>query len=231
MRCRTSSVESTRSKDSGVSDCDLHDKMVSILHLNNNRKVSSQEGKNYKITKQRKTKINTTFRDQSQSRAAPAIRSQEVDCENNILDRTQVVPIILDHDEDKSPSLASRVMSRPFLDIIEELCGDCDVRGRVKQIHQRRISLSAERKISIKEFFCFSTVWGKVKQFLSHKSLVIPSSTWRCEHNQLLQIHSKFHHLGPIRLSLVHRSCSGFHTKKSKESVSTDMLWYAYLAM
>ena len=227
---RTSSVESTRSKDSGVSDCDLHDKMVSILHLNNNRKVT-QEGRNYKITKQRRTRTNTTFRDQSQSQPAPAITSQEVDSENNILVSSQVALVTLDHDEDKPPSLAARVMSRPFLDIIEELCGDCDVRGHVRQIHQRRISLSAERKINIKQFFCFSTFWGKVKQFLAHKSLVIPSPASRCEHNQLLQIHSKFNHLGPIRLSVVHRSCSGFNTKKSKESVSTDMLWYAYLAM
>ena len=223
-------MSSTRSKDSGVSDCDLHDKMVSILHLNNNLKVPP-EGQNYRITKQRKTKTNTTFREQSQSGAT--IKLQEVDCENNILATThQVPPVTLDHDDKSlSPPLASQVMSRPFLDIIEEQCGDCDVRGNVKQIHQRRISLSAERKICIKQFFCFSTFWGKVKKFLAHKNPVIPSPASRCEHNQLLQIHSKFNHLGPIRLSVVHRSCSGFNTKVSKESVSTDMLWYAFLAM
>ena len=193
--------------------------MVSVLHLNNNR-AAPLEGKNYKITKQRKSQTNTTFREQSQS--------EEVDCENNILDRSHQVP--LDHD-DPSPSLATRVMSRPFLEIIEELCGNCDVRGNVRQIHHRRLSLSTERKINIRQFFCFSSIWGKVKQFLAHRSPVIPSAAARCEHNQLVQIHSKFPHLGPIRLSVVHRTCSGFNTKMSKESVSTDMLWYAYLAM
>ena len=196
--------------------------MVSILHVNTNRKAP-QERKNCKITKQRKTKTNTTFREQSQS---GAITSEEVDCENNI----PPAAVRLDHD-DQSASLASRVMSRPFLDIVEELCGDSDVRGNAKQIEQRRISLSAERKISIKQFFCFSTFWGKVKKFLAHKTPVISSPASRCEHNQLLQIHSKFNHLGPIRLGVVHRSCSGFSAKMSKESVSTDMLWYAYLAM
>ena len=224
--CRTSSVASIRSKDSGVSDCELHDKMVSILHVNTNRKaLHLQERKNCKITKQRKTKTNTTFREQSQS-GAGALRSEEVDCENNI----PPAAVRLDHD-DQSASLASRVMSRPFLDIVEELCGDSDVRGNAKQIEQRRISLSAERKISIKQFFCFSTFWGKVKKFLAHKTPVISSPASRCEHNQLLQIHSKFNHLGPIRLGVVHRSCSGFNTKKSKETVSTDMLWYTFLAM
>ena len=82
--CRTSSVASIRSKDSGVSDCELHDKMVSILHVNTNRKaLHLQERKNCKISKQRKTKTNTTFREQSQS-GAGALRSEEVDCENNI---------------------------------------------------------------------------------------------------------------------------------------------------
>ena len=201
--------------------------MVSILHVNNNRKVS-QEGMNYKITKQRRTKTNTTFREPSQS-GAVTVTSEEVDSENNVPPPPPPT-VILDHD-DQLPSLAVRVMSRPFLDIIEELCGDCDVRGGVKHIHQRRISLSAERKISIKQFFCFSTFWGKVKKFLAHKTPVISSPASRCEHNQLLQIHSKFNHLGPIRLGVVHRSCSGFSAKMSKESVSTDMLWYAFLAM
>ena len=198
--------------------------MVSILHVNTNRKAL-QERKNCKISKQRKTKTNTTFREQSQS-GAGAQRSEEVDCENNIPPLT----VRLDHDEE-APALSTRVMSRPFLDIIEELCGNCDLRANVKHIHQRRISLSAERKISIKQFFCFSTFWGKVKKFLAHKNPAISRPASSCEHNQLLQIHSKFNHLGPIRLGVVHRSCSGFSAKMSKESVSTDMLWYAYLAM
>ena len=201
--------------------------MVSVLHVNNNRK-GSQDRSNYKITKQRKTKTTTTFREQGPGQTA--ITSREVDCENNIMEPSHV-PVVRLEQEDKSPSLASRVMSRPFLDIIEELCGDCDARGHVRQIHHRRISLTAERKINLKEFFCFSTFWGKVKKFLAHKTPVISSPASRCEHNQLLQIHSKFNHLGPIRLNVVHRRCSGFNTKLSRESVSTDMLWYAYLAM
>ena len=122
--CRTSSIGSFRSQDSGVSDCDLHAKMVSILHVNNNRK-DPQDRCDYKITKQRKTKTNTTFREPG--RSLGAITSREVDCENNILEPSQVPAVKLEEDE-KSSSLASRVMSRPLLDIIEELCGGCDVR-------------------------------------------------------------------------------------------------------
>ena len=211
---RTSSIASIKSKDSGVSDCELQEKMK-----------TPRERYNYKITKQ--------------VRRGPDISSssRQVDCENNIVKK-----FVDRHDQAASQCQSenvmsnvnvmshANVMSRPFLEVIEDLCGDCDNqpdRRNDKQI--RRISLSSERKIDIKQFFCFSRLWGKVKKFLPHKAPVI--EPFKCEHNQLFQIHSKFDHLGPIRLSLVHRSCSGSNTKLSKERVSPDTLWYAYLAM
>ena len=203
-----SSIVSIRSRDSGVSDCDLQDKL---------RSGKVPRGKfNYKITKQLKSRSNTTTRERS---LTPAVSSGEVDCENNL--------VLGD-----VSSRLENVMSRPLLDVVDSLCGDCDTnpdRRKVHHIQQRRISLSSERKIDVKEFFSFSQVWGKVKKFLAHRALMI--QPFKCEHNQLLQIHSKFNQLGPIRLSLVHRKCSGSNTKLYKESVSTDMLWYGYLAM
>ena len=194
-----------RRRDLGVSEHDLLDK----LRSGNARRENS----NFKITKQLRSSLNTTCKDGS---LAQTLSSPEVDCENNVRPR----------------KVAENVMSRSLLDVVESLCGNCDTkpdRRTVQHIQQRRISLSSARKIDLSEFFILSKVWGRVKKFLAHRTPMI--QPFKCEQNQLLQIHSKFNHLGPIRLSLVHRRCYDSKTKLYKESVSSDMLWYAYLAM
>ena len=200
----------SRDRDSGVSEHGFHDRLRSGN--------TPRETSNFKITKQLRSSSNTTCKDGS---LAQTVSSPEVDCENNV---------VLGHVRPRE--VTENVMSRSLLDVVESLCGNCDTkpdRRTVKHIQQRRISLSSTRKIDLSEFFILSKVWGRVKKFLAHKTPMI--QPFKCGHNQLLQIVSKFNHLGPIRLSLVHRSCYGSKTKLYKESVSSDMLWYAYLAM
>ena len=125
--------------------------MVSILHVNNNRK-DPQERSDYKITKQRKTKTNTTFREPG--RSLGAITSREVDCENNILEPSQVPAVKLEED-DKSSSLASRVMSRPLLDIIV-MSGKFIKDGSVSVLRGRS---------TLKSFSVFPHSGAKLKSF------------------------------------------------------------------
>lgn len=134
--------------------------------------------------------------------------------------------------EKSREELKPLVLTKPLLDHIDEICRGAEVNCDRKAIsqEQRRKSLSKERNIGIKEFYQYSPLWREVKNFLSHKKDLFPIQI--CKQNVFLQCNSKFPSLGVVRLGIVHSNCS--HLTKgilTKESASSDLLWYGFLSM
>ena len=134
--------------------------------------------------------------------------------------------------ERKKEEFKPVVLTKPLLDHIDELCRGAEVNCDRKVIsqEQRRKSLSKERNIGIKQFFQYSPLWREVKNFLSHKRDLFPVQI--CQQSVLLQCNSKFPSLGIVRLGIVHSNCN--HLTKgilTKETASSDLLWYGFLSM
>ena len=127
------------------------------------------------------------------------------------------------------------VLTKPFLDYIDELCSGADSNCDRKKLNQeqRRKSLSKDRVIGLKQFFQYSPLWRDRKHFLSHKQDLLSDIVHLCQQNCLVQCHNKFPLLGIIRLGIVHCNCNikSSHKITKKESSTTEELWYEFLSM